>query len=403
MTKLLEYQVKEILREEGIATPPGLVCRSAAEAREAAAELGGRVFVKAQVAAGDRASAGGVRSGADPAEAEAIAAELLAATIQGMPVEAVLVEAGIQAEWEGYASVSIVEGPPRRVLRFSSSGGTGFDPARAAFQLEFDSHIEPHVIRRELRRTGLASHELLEVTRTLSAMIRCVSRWSAYLLELNPIALTPHGLVALDGKADIDDYSKALIPDAAYLEAVETDPRERLAREYQSRDHRGSFRYVQLLPEGAAPAEQPRVASHSVGGGESMVVLDALAAADLAPTNYCDTSGAPSAEKVAVAAELVAGQPHIEGVLFSTCIANQPLTTTAHGLVDGWERAGWRGPSVVRFAGNESPQARDIVARWGTGRMDRLRVVGEETDEWTAARMLRDLIEDVNSSEEQGR
>jgi succinyl-CoA synthetase beta subunit len=303
----------------------------------------------------------------------------------------VLVESATVGQWEGYASVALEENPPRRVLRFSRTGGTGFDPSQATVQLDLVDAVEPHRVRRALVRAGTPSEELIRLTDALVRLADAAQRWSAYTLELNPIVLTEAGVVPLDAKADLDDYSKALVPDPSYLDTEEKDPRERAARDYQATDHRGSLRYVQLIPESEGFAED-RVASHSVGGGESMVVLDALDSVALQPTNYCDTSGSPSSAKVAAAAALVAGQSHISGLLFSTCIANQPLSVTAEGLLEGWRSVGWVGPTVVRFAGNQADQARDMVREWAVQVGAPVRVVGEETDEWMAAQLLADLL-----------
>ena len=391
MTKLPEFTVKELLVRHGIAVPRGRVCTSAAEAAAAAAELGTPVWVKAQVVAGDRAALGAVRRVDDPAAVAEVAGAVLGMTVAGQPVAAVLVEESVTGSWFGYASVSTVEGPARQVLRFSTTGGAGFDPAAAPVQLDLVDAVRPYRVRRALRAAGLPSDQLVAVAAFLQALVDTAGTWSAYTLELNPVALTAAGVVAVDAKADLDDYSKQFLPDPSVLDESDRDPREREARAYQAGDHRGSLRYVQLVPPDA-PAGPRTVASHSVGGGESMVVLDALAAAGLTPANYCDTSGSPPADKVAVAGRLVTGQPHVRGLLFSTCIANQALSVTAAGLVRGWDEAGWRGPTVARFAGNQAEQARETVAGWAAERGVPVRVVGEDVDEWAAAVLLAELL-----------
>jgi succinyl-CoA synthetase beta subunit len=123
-----------------------------------------------------------------------------------------------------------------------------------------------------------------------------------------------------------------------------------------------------------------------------MVVFDALDSVGLRPANYCDTSGAPSREKVAFAAQLIASQPGIAGFFFSSCIANQPLSVTAGGLVDGFEQANWRGPTVVRIAGNEEAQAREVMQEWADRTGVPAKVVGREVDEWDAAQLLADVL-----------
>ena len=162
---------------------------------------------------------------------------------------------------------------------------------------------------------------------------------------------------------------------------------------FQEQDHRGSFRYVQLVDESeTVDDDRPLVGSHSVGGGESLVVFDALDSVGLRPANYCDTSGAPSQEKVAFAAQLIAAQPHIAGYFFSSCIANQPLSVTANGLVTGFEQAGWRGPTVVRIAGNQEAEAREIVEAWAAKHGVPATIVGRELHEWQAAQLLADAL-----------
>lgn len=391
MARLLEHQVKDILESEGFVVPNRRLCSTVEEVNDACEALAVPVYLKAQVLAGDRARSGGVQKCNSSLEATRAAEDMLGSTVQGLPVDSVLVEAATSGSWEGYASVALEENPPRRVLRFSRTGGTGFDPTQAEISMDLIDAREPHRVRRALVRAGTPSDEVNPLTDALVRLAGTAERWCAYTLELNPIIMTASGVVPLDAKADLDDYSKALVPDPRYLEHEEKDPRERAARDYQSTDHRGSLRYVQLIPESEGYADN-RVASHSVGGGESMVVLDALDSAELQPTNYCDTSGSPSSDKVATAAALVAGQRHISGLLFSTCIANQPLSVTAEGLLEGWRRVGWNGPTVVRFAGNQAEQAREMVKAWAAEVGAPARVVGEETDEWMAARLLAELL-----------
>jgi succinyl-CoA synthetase beta subunit len=146
-----------------------------------------------------------------------------------------------------------------------------------------------------------------------------------------------------------------------------------------------------LVAEDEAPAA-PLVGTHSVGGDESLVVLDALESVGVRAANYCDTSGSPSRGKVAFAAELVASQRHISGLLFSTCIANQPLTVTAHGLADGLTAAGWKKPAVFRIAGNEEREAIAIVREWATGVKAPVEILDRSADEWVAAARIAALI-----------
>jgi succinyl-CoA synthetase beta subunit len=242
-----------------------------------------------------------------------------------------------------------------------------------------------------MREAGCTGRELLNFAAVAEAATRCARDWHLYTLEVNPLLLTTEGACAVDVKMETDDYASALAPDPSKLVDPLEDCRESRARRYQREDHRGSLRYVQLIPEGA-DIDGPLVGTHSVGGGESLVVLDALDEAGVHAANYCDTSGSPSREKVAFAAELVAGQPHIDSLFFSSCIANQPLSVTANGLTDGLRRVGWDRPAVMRIAGNEEDEAIEILRAWGSEIEAPVEVYGRDVDEWTAAGRMAELL-----------
>ena len=142
MARLLEHQVKDILQGEGFIIPARRLCHTPDEVRAACVELGAPVYVKAQVLAGDRAAGGGVRRCESPDDAAAAAQALLGSQVQGLTVDSLLVESATVGQWEGYASVALEENPPRRVLRFSRTGGAGFDPSQATVQLDLVDAVE---------------------------------------------------------------------------------------------------------------------------------------------------------------------------------------------------------------------------------------------------------------------
>lgn len=404
--RLIETTSKELLRRCGLGSPDGRACTTAAQAADAAEAIGGPVYVKAQIPFGDRAKLGLVERAERPAEAREQAARILARAVDGVPVAAVLVEAAVEPLQSAYASVHVDDEAGARVLRLGLGGGAGYRPQEAPVKAIVPvGGLESFELRRLVGELGLTGAPREALTRAAGAIVRAAREWHAYTVEVNPLFLTAEGAVAVDAKVELDDYSLARVPDRALLpEQTETES-ERRARAFQEQDHRGSFRFVQLVGEqdgdgdgGADAAAGPLVGSHAVGGGESMVVFDALDAVGLRPANYCDTSGAPSREKVAFAAQLIASQPHVAGYFFSSCIANQPLSVTAAGLVDGFKAAGWRGPTVVRIAGNQEPEARALVEAWAREERVPATVVGREVDEWQAAALLAGAL----AGEEQG-
>lgn len=394
--RLIESASKDLLARYGLTPPDGRLCSTPDEARQAAADLGGSVYVKAQIPFGDRATLGLVGRADDADAAAAAATEHLGRTVDGMRVSSVLVEQAVEPELSAYVSVHVDDEAGARVLRIGQGGGAGYDAAAAQIAEPVPvGGLEMFEVRNLVGRLGLSGPQREVLARATVAVLRAAREWHAYTVEVNPLFVAGGRAVAVDAKVELDDYSLATVPDPSILPEQEESPREREARLYNAEDHRGSMRFVQLVGDaesgGADPAKV--VGSHSVGGGESMVVFDALAEVGLVPANYCDTSGAPSREKVAFATRLIAEQPHIRGYFFSSCIANQPLSVTAAGLLDGFEQAGWRGPTLVRIAGNQDEQAQEMIKAWAAEKGVAATVVGREIDEWEAAELLARVLE----------
>lgn len=395
--KLTEAACKRLLGTYGLKVPRGSLARTGEEAAAAAAALGGPVFVKAQIAIGDRARYGLIERATTPEEAAAAAKAILGRKVDDAVVEEVLVEELADHVEAVYVGVHVDDRIARRVLRVGTGAGAGYDPETAQVAIPLDVRPpELFEVRAALRALPLPSAQREAVTHAAFALVRAAAAWHAYTVEVNPLFVTADGkALAIDAKLDLDDYSLPIVPEPELLPVRPESPREREARIYQEADHRGTLRYLQLVDDDVAADadDRPLVASHAVGGGESLVVFDALASAGLVPTNYCDTSGAPSHEKMAFAAKLIASQPRLRGYFFSSCIANQPLSVTAAGLTDGLDQAGWRGPIVVRIAGNQEPQAREWISAWAEKEGVPSAVVGREVDEWGAAALLAELIE----------
>lgn len=392
MTRLVERVAKAILAQNGVAVPEWRLCRNPDEVASACEFLGPGCYLKAQIPIGDRAAIGAVMQVDRVEEAVATTAAWFKAGVASHDVESVLVERAVNGSDSAYAAVQVSDEGPAELLLFSSSGGSGFDPREADLRISLPPRdLETFEIRKHLRRIGMTGSRLNRTGRLLEVLIRCARDWHAYSLEINPIAYIDDMPVAIDAKIEIDDHAVELVPDMSRVSLGDLQGREAQADKIQRDDHRGTLRYVQLIPE-AHDRLAGYVGSHSVGGGESMVVMDALAEAGLRPTNYCDTSGSPSQEKVRAAAELVGSQQHISGLFFSSCIANQPLSVTAMGLVEGLSNVGWALPAVFRFAGNQEAEACEIVRDWASTISAPIEVCGRDESEWDAARRLRALL-----------
>jgi succinyl-CoA synthetase beta subunit len=394
--RLIESASKDVLASYGLKAPDGRLCTTAEQARAAAQELGGPVYVKAQIPFGDRATLGLVGRVEAPEGAAAATAQYLDRTVDGMKVGSVLVELAVAPQISAYVSVHVDDAAAARVLRIGLGGGAGYHAEDAQIQEPVPrGGLELFEVRNLVGHLGVTGAAREAITRSAWAVLRAALEWHAYTVEVNPLFITDTGAIAIDAKIELDDYSLATVPDRTLLPDAEESPPEREARLFNEHDHRGSMRYVQLVdpidPGDLDPARL--VGSHAVGGGESMVVFDALAEVGLVPANYCDTSGAPSQEKVAFATRLIASQPHIRGYFFSSCIANQPLSVTAAGLIDGFRAAEWTGPTLVRIAGNQDEQAQEMIRAWALEAGVDATVVGREVDEWEAAAMLARELE----------
>ena len=395
--RLIESASKNVLARYGLKAPDGRLCTTPEQARAAARELGGPVYVKAQIPFGDRATLGLVGRAEDPEAATAATAQYLERTVDAMKVGSVLVELAVPPELSAYVSVHVDDAAAARVLRIGLGGGAGYHAEDAQIQEPVPRDgLELFQVRHLVGRLGVTGAHREAITRSAWAVLSAALEWHAYTVEVNPLFITDAGAIAIDAKIELDDYSLATVPDRTLLPEAEESPPEREARLFNEHDHRGSMRYVQLVdPIDPGDLDPSRlVGSHAVGGGESMVVFDALAEVGLVPTNYCDTSGAPSQEKVAFAdaADRVAA-PHPR-LFFSSCIANQPLSVTAAGLIDGFEAAGWRGPTARahrRQPGRAG--AAQMIRAWALEAGVDATVVGREVDEWEAAAMLARELE----------
>ncbi len=289
--KLYEYQAKEVLRGEGIPFPRGRVCRTPEEAVEAAGSLGGKVYVKAQVLAGGRGKAGGVRPAEDPRAAGRIAEEMLSSPLRGLPVEAVLVEEAVEVQAELYLALAVDTLIRRPVLLASARGGMEVEevPEKEIFRLPvlLPWGLLAHQCREAGKRIGLSGSLLRQFQDLVLALWRAFRRWEAELAELNPLAVTPGGLLALDARFNPDDDALFRHPELPRTE--ERTPLERRVAEV-------GLSFVELEGDIAVLAN---------GAGMAMATMDLLERSGGRPRNFLDVGGGAESEPIARALELL--------------------------------------------------------------------------------------------------
>ncbi len=351
---LYEHQGKELLARYGIPVSAGRVAFSAGEARDAAAALGGPVVVKAQVLTGGRGKAGGVKLAADPDEAQARASEILGLDIRGHRVERLWIESASAIAREYYLSVVLDRGVGQALFMFTTDGGVEIEQvaaenpsALARVHVDPLEGYEPHHARELL--AGVADEaERKQIERIAEALYRCFVECDATLCEINPLVVTPDGVVrALDAKVTIDDSALYRHPDLAeFRDLSAADPLEAYARE------RGVI-YVKL--DGS-------VGILGNGAGLSMATVDVVVVAGGRPANFCDLGGGGSAAGVVSALEVIARDPQVRSILFNIFGGITRCDEVARGILTALDETGLAVPIVVRLDGTNAEEGRRILA-----------------------------------------
>jgi succinyl-CoA synthetase beta subunit len=361
---LMEFQAKELFAKHDVPVTLGTVVETAEGARSAAEGLGGRVVVKAQVKAGGRGKAGGVRLAADPEEAVAQAGAILGMDIKGLTVRQVLVAptADIAQEYyfsflvdraaRGYLCIASVEGGveieevartnPGAVAKVSIDPNTGVDEVKA---------------REIVAATGFPAEVAEQAVGVVLALWQVFLGEDASLVEVNPLVRLGDGrLEALDGKVTLDASAGFRHPDhAGFEDTAAADPLEAAAK---AKD----LNYVKL--DGA-------VGIIGNGAGLVMSTLDVVAYAGdefggVAPANFLDIGGGASAEVMANGLEIVLGDADVRSVFVNVFGGITSCDAVADGIVSAFALLAERGepvdkPLVVRLDGNNAEQGRRIL------------------------------------------
>ena len=359
--KLHEYQAKQLFARYGIPVPRGQVVSTPREARDATLEMGGQAVVKAQVHAGGRGLAGGVKVVRSPEEAEQAAQSLLGQNLvthqtdaQGVPVHSVLVEELADISREIYLAITVdrvFRGP---VLLACASGGMDIEEVAAA--RPEDIHPEPiepvlglmpFQNRRLSARLGLEPSATPALSRITSAIYRLFNDSDCSLVEINPLIVTGSGdLVALDAKITLDD-------DALY--------RQPELREWRDRSQEDQFEAQALDQEIAFVSLDGDVGCLVNGAGLAMATLDVTNAAGAAPANFLDVGGGADEEKVASAVGIILSDPKVRRVLVNVFGGILRCDIAARGILLAFQRGGSSLPLIVRMLGTNVEEGKAIL------------------------------------------
>src|SRR5713101_1794396 len=347
-----EYQAKEILRKYGVAVLKGKVATTPAEAEAAAKELGGGLcVVKAQIHAGGRGKAGGVKLAKDPQAAREIAASLLGKKLvthqtgpEGKEVQKVFVEQGCDIAKEYYLGMVIDRTTSRVTMMASSEGGVEIEEVAARSPEKIlRAAIDPAVGfidfqgRKLAYGLGLPKDSINKAVSFMRALYRAFTESDASLCEINPLVLTKAGdLIALDAKMGFDD--NALFRQAEVREmrdVTEENPKEVEASKFD-------LSYIAL---------DGNIGCMVNGAGLAMATMDIIKHYGAEPANFLDVGGGATTEKVTEAFKIILSDKNVKGVLVNIFGGIMRCDVVATGVVEAAKQVKLSVPLVVRLEG----------------------------------------------------
>ena len=352
---LHEYQAKQLYADYGIAAPRGEVADSPKAAQAAAGRIPGtRWVVKAQVHAGGRGKAGGVKL-VDSPEAVAQAAEAMLGknlvtyqtTAEGQPVHSVLVEEVSQIARELYLGAVIDRASQRVVFMASTEGGVEIEKVAAetpekilTTAIDPTVGLQPYQCRQFAFGLGLSGDQIKQFTTLMTGMARMFVECDLSLLEVNPLVVTGDGrLVCLDGKINIDDNALYRQPRLAAMR----DPSQEDAKENRAREH--DISYVAL---------DGNIGCMVNGAGLAMATMDIIKLHGGNPANFLDVGGTATAARVTEAFKIILSDSNVAAVLVNIFGGIVRCDLIADGIIAAVKEVGVKVPVVVRLAGNNA-------------------------------------------------
>ena len=363
---LHEYQAKEVFRSYGIPVPAGRVASTVEEAVDAARQLGGAAWVvKAQVHAGGRGKAGGVKLTRDFEQVRAAAAALLGTRLvtpqtgpEGLPVARVYVEAGSDIAREIYVSLTLNRERGRIALIASAAGGMDIEEVAHKTPekiLSVTVHPAAGLQPNQARELGfglrLGSPQVGEFQSLATALYRLYVEKDLSLVEVNPLIVTRAGtLLALDAKINVDANALFRHPELAQLrDASQEDPMERRASEHD-------LNYVSLDGD---------IACMVNGAGLAMATMDLIKLHGGQPANFLDVGGGATSERVTAAFELILSNTRVRAVLVNIFGGIVRCDLIAEGIINAVKKVGVKVPVVARLEGTNADTARAMLAKSG--------------------------------------
>jgi succinyl-CoA synthetase beta subunit len=349
-----EYQAKDILRALGVPIPPGEIASTPDEAQQIAARIGKAVVVKAQVHAGGRGKAGGVKLAKDAAEAREKASAILGMQIKGLTVEKVLVTEASDIASEAYVGIIMDRATRKPVFMVSPAGGIDIEEVAAKtpekiLKVAVDTRygLQPF----QAMRLGFFLYDDLAKARAASKIMQQL--YTAFvqngcsLAEINPLIVNPAGeVIALDAKMSIDDNELDRRPAVAALR----DETAEAPSEVEAR--KANLTFIKL---------DGNVGCCVNGAGLAMATMDLVKYYGGEPANFLDIGGSSSPEKVIAAVKIITADPNVKAILFNIFGGITRTDDVANGIVTATKQNPLKVPIVIRLTGTNEEIAMKIL------------------------------------------
>ncbi len=365
-----EYQAKELLQTYGVALPNGSIAFNATQARQAAEEIGGdRWVVKAQIHAGGRGKAGGVKVASSLDEVRKAAEAMIGTRLvthqtgpEGSLVHRVWIEQASQIRKEFYLALVIDRGTQRITVIASSEGGVDIEEvAKTHPEKIVQEVVDPAIGLRDFQcrkvatAIGLKGKLMPQAVKLMKSLYRCMRDRDALQVEINPLAIVGSSeeearLLVLDAKFNFDD-------NALYRQKTVTEMRD-LAEEDPKEVEASGFGLNYIALDG-------NIGCIVNGAGLAMASLDAITLHGGRPANFLDVGGGASPEKVTNACRIVLEDPNVKCILVNIFAGINRCDWIAKGLIQACESLKIQVPLIVRLAGTNVEEGRKILAESG--------------------------------------
>lgn len=361
---LHEYQAKRLFADFGLPVPKGIVARSVEEAVNAMTQLGkDKVVVKAQVHAGGRGKAGGVKIVSTRDEMEIVARELLHKRLvtyqtneDGQPINELLIEEVSAIKKELYLGAVLDRSAQRIVIMASTEGGVDIEKVaeetpEKILRVTIDPllGVMPYQARDIGFHWGMTPDQIKQLTTILVGLGRMYVECDMSLLEINPLVITESGdLLCLDGKINIDDNALYRHPELNDLrDARQEDDREIRAREWE-------LNYIAL---------DGNIGCMVNGAGLAMATMDLIKLHGGDPANFLDVGGGATKERVTEAFKIILSDKNVKGVLVNIFGGIVRCDLIAEGILSAVAEVGIKIPVVVRLEGNRAKEAGEVFKK----------------------------------------